>query len=269
MFTSTTPLTQVTQLTQLTKDPLSPEALSALSQTAPSWLEILTQFAQSTSGQALRTFLCTRQQIGVTIYPPDPLCCLAYTPLDQVKVVILGQDPYHGPGQAEGLAFSVPSNQKPPPSLRNIFKEVRRDVDAHAHTHGFPLPNTQPDFIKPSLWNWAKQGVLLWNTVLTVEATQPASHTKQGWEVLTEIVLRALLAHSTRYQQPLVFLLWGTHAQRCAHGLTGPYSLTLQANHPSPLSALRPPHPFIGCGHFSKTNRFLEAHGQNPIQWLV
>jgi uracil-DNA glycosylase len=258
-------------MTQLTEDPLSPKALSTLSQTAPSWLEILTPFAQSPSGQALRTFLCTRQKMGATIYPPDPLRCLAHTPFDQVRVVILGQDPYHGPGQAEGLAFSVSSDKKPPPSLRNIFKEVKQDMAAHILLplkKPFNLVSPASVTPSPSLWDWAKQGVLLWNTVLTVEAGRPGSHTKQGWEILTDIVLRTLLSASTPHKRPLVVLLWGTHAQRCAHGLNGPYCLTLQANHPSPLSALRPPQPFMGCGHFSKTNRFLEAHGHAPIQWL-
>jgi uracil-DNA glycosylase len=183
------------------------------------------------------------------------------TPLHTIKVVILGQDPYHGLGQAEGLAFSVPSGGRPPPSLRNIFKEIARDPGLVAAA---PSGARVPD---ASLARWARQGVLLLNTCLTVEADAPASHAKRGWEVLTDAIVQRLAAQ----QAPLVFLLWGAHAQAkrqlIDNSPTAAQHLVLTANHPSPLSALRPPVPFIGCGHFGKANDFLQQRGLAPIRW--
>jgi uracil-DNA glycosylase len=158
--------------------------------------------------------------------------------------VILGQDPYHGRGQAEGLAFSVASGVKIPPSLRNIYKERLRDVG---------IPSSQDG----SLISWARQGVLLLNTTLTVEDGQPASHAKRGWEQLTD----SLISTCAEQSRPIVFMLWGGHAQAkqaliAAHN-TDQRHLVLMANHPSPLSALRPPQPFIGCGHFSAARQHL------------
>jgi uracil-DNA glycosylase len=167
-----------------------------------------------------------------------------------VHAVILGQDPYHGPGQAEGLAFSVPEGVKLPPSLRNIYKELHCDS-------GKPLPASG------SLVRWASHGVLMLNAVLTVEDGQPGSHAKRGWEVLTDAVLAEVARHAT----PCVYLLWGAYAQAKA-GLIesvaarhGRDALLLQANHPSPLSASRPPVPFLGCGHFAQARAWLAAHG--------
>ncbi len=163
-------------------------------------------------------------------------------------MVILGQDPYHGRGQAHGLAFSVPPGVRVPPSLRNIFKEIERDLGTPPPA--FPVPGG-------SLVHWAEQGALLLNTVLTVEEAQPGSHAKRGWEVLTD----ALIAHVAGEAQPVVFMLWGAHAQSKRALITAPQHLVLCANHPSPLSALRPPVPFIGCGHFGKARAFRRAHG--------
>jgi len=168
--------------------------------------------------------------------------------------VILGQDPYHGPGQAQGMAFSVPDDCKRPPSLRNIFNEIARDY---------------PDLSVPAgndLSPWADQGVLLLNTALTVEDGQPASHAKRGWETVTD----ALIAHVARDSSPKVFMLWGAHAQ-AKRLLLPPDSghLVLMSNHPSPLSARRPPVPFLGCGHFRATNDWLRDQGKNPIDWRL
>jgi len=232
---------------------------------APDWQPTLQHFWSSPAAQGLSRFIQARLEAGATIYPPQPLRALALTPLSQVRVVILGQDPYHGPGQAEGLAFSVAPGVRPPPSLRNIFKELVRDQAAHAAS-AVPADG--------SLVRWAQQGVLLLNTCLTVEDGQPASHAKQGWEVLTDELIKAVI----RSKGPVVFLLWGAHAQRmgdvvraqgalavdeCSPGR----HLVLCANHPSPLSALRPPQPFLGCGHFSRANAFLQRNGQPPIIW--
>jgi uracil-DNA glycosylase len=176
---------------------------------------------------------------GATIFPPQPLRALALTAPESVRVVILGQDPYHGRGQAEGLAFSVAPGIALPPSLRNIFKELQRDL-------GEPVP----PFPSPggSLVRWARQGVLLLNTCLTVEEGQPASHAGKGWEVLTDAIIRQVSDRS----EHVVFMLWGSHAQSKRKLIDASRHLILCANHPSPLSALRPPTPFIGCGHFSQ-----------------
>lgn len=217
---------------------------------APDWRPVLDAFAASATGRQLRDFLCGRLAAGATVYPPQPFRALELTPLATVRLVILGQDPYHGPGQAEGLAFSVAPGVKLPPSLRNIFKELQRDLGLPVPAHG-------------SLTGWARQGVLLLNTSLTVEDGQPASHAKQGWETLTDALIGAVAASAS----PCAYLLWGAHAQAKA-GLIettaarhGRDALVLQANHPSPLSASRPPVPFIGCGHFGTAQRWLAARG--------
>ncbi|MBT9491275.1 MAG: uracil-DNA glycosylase, partial [Paucibacter sp.] len=210
-------------------------------------------WAQSPAGQQLHNFLTQRRAAGATIYPPEPLRALRLTSLSQTRVVILGQDPYHGEGQAEGLAFSVPDGVKPPPSLRNIFKELQRDL------------GQQPP-MSASLMPWAERGVLLLNSALTVEAGAPASHAKKGWEALTDGLIHAAAADAA----PKVFMLWGAHAQAkgALIAAAGPQHLILQANHPSPLSALRPPVPFIGCGHFSQAQAWLAARGRT-LSWAL
>ena len=228
-----------------------------------SWQEVLAAFWGSATGQGLRAYLAQRLAQGTCIYPPEPLRALTLTPLSQVRVVILGQDPYHGPHQAQGLSFSVAPGVKIPPSLRNIFKELQRDLNQ-------PVPQTG------SLEAWAKRGVLLLNTCLTVEDGQPACHAKRGWEHLTD----ALLAEVARTAPACVYMLWGGHAQAKAEliareavaqqaGFVGlregggakREALVLKANHPSPLSARRPPVPFIGCGHFRT------AQTVTPVDW--
>jgi uracil-DNA glycosylase len=207
----------------------------------------------STAGRSLLGFVAARQRAGATIYPAPLLRALELTPRDAVCVVVLGQDPYHASGQAEGLAFSVPPGQRMPPSLRNVCRELQRDL-------GLPAPTTG------HLGGWARQGVLLLNTCLTVEAGRPASHAGHGWEALTDSIIQCL----AQDEAPKVFLLWGRHAQaqapivasRPGHGL-------LQSNHPSPLSATRDPLPFLGNGHFSAANRFLAANGRAPIDWRL
>lgn len=177
-------------------------------------------------------------------------CC----PPDDVTVVILGQDPYHGPGQADGLAFSVPRGQAVPPSLRNVFKERWTDLGVAPPPHG-------------DLTAWAQQGVLLLNTSLTVEDGQAGSHARWGWEVLTD----RLVAQVAERTEPVVFMLWGAHAQakQALIDAAAPDGrhLVLQANHPSPLSAMRPPRPFLGCDHFAQANAFLAQAGQKTVDW--
>ena len=221
---------------------------------AADWQALWSAFAASAAGQALFQRVGERLAAGARIYPPQPLRMGAHLPLAEVRVVILGQDPYHGPGQAEGLAFSVPEGVKIPPSLRNIFKEIQRESQT-------PLPASG------HLGRWVAQGVLLLNTVLTVEEGLPASHAQWGWEKWTDRVITAL----AQREQPLVFMLWGAHAQAklalIREADPGARHRVLQANHPSPLSALRGPTPFLGCGHFSAANAFLRENGQLPINW--
>jgi uracil-DNA glycosylase len=217
------------------------------------WRPVTEAFRASDAGRRLIGFVDGRVAAGATVFPPEPLRALALTPLDSVRVVILGQDPYHGVGQAEGLAFSVPLGVKPPPSLRNLFKEYQRDL-------GLPPPAS------PSLRPWAGRGVLLLNTTLTVEEGRPASHAKQGWEALTDGLIDAVVGGA----KPVAFLLWGAHAQaRAARVLAaGRGHAVWRANHPSPLAALRPPVPFIGCGHFSAAARFLADTGE-AFDWRL
>ena len=213
---------------------------------APGWQPLVDAFFASASGQNLLGFLRERLEAGAVIFPPQPLRALERTPPEQVRVVILGQDHDHGRGQAEGLAFSVAPGIAFPPSLRNIFKELERDLGTPAPA--FPHPGG-------SLVRWASNGVLLLNTCLTVEEGQPASHSGHGWELLTDAVIR----HLSGIGRPLVFMLWGAHAQgKRALIDTGRHQV-LVANHPSPLSALRPPLPFIGCGHFGQARAWRDA----------
>ncbi|MGS5089189.1 uracil-DNA glycosylase [Hydrogenophaga sp. A37] len=204
----------------------------------------------SASGQSLRHFLQQRLDSGAVVYPPQPLRALDLTPLSQVRVVILGQDPYHGRGQAEGLAFSVAPGERIPPSLRNMYKELQRDLGLVPPANG-------------SLVHWAEQGVLLLNTCLTVEDGLPASHAGQGWEVLTDAVIRCC----SETGSPKVFLLWGAHAQKKSALIDGGRHRVLCANHPSPLSASRGPMPFLGCGHFGEVDRWLRAQGLSGVAW--
>ncbi len=215
---------------------------------APGWQPLVDGFFASPAGVQLLAFLRERLAAGASIFPPQPLRALELTPPETVRVVILGQDPYHGRGQAHGLAFSVAPGVALPPSLRNIFKEIERDLGQPPPA--FPVPGG-------SLVAWAERGALLLNTTLTVEEGQPASHARRGWELLTD----ALIAHVAAQPQPVVFMLWGAHAQSKRVLITAPQHLVLCANHPSPLSALRPPVPFIGCGHFGQARAFRRAHG--------
>ena len=236
---------------------------------APDWQPLWHQFLASPAGQQLGRWLQAQLDAGALVYPAQPLRALALTPLAQVRVVILGQDPYHGPGQADGLAFSVPEGQRAPPSLRNIQAELQREFGGGHRA--------------ASLESWAQQGVLLLNTCLTVQAGQAASHANQGWGPFTQAVLRACATQG----RPKAFLLWGRHAQSaalCAQQAAAqsadpgaaqaaaqqgaPQHLWLRANHPSPLAARRPPQPFIGCGHFGAVNRWLQARGEKSIDWL-
>ncbi len=219
--------------------------------TAADWQPLLQPFWASATGQGLARFVQGRLAAGAVIYPAQPLRALELTALADVEVVILGQDPYHGPGQAEGLAFSVPEGVRLPPSLRNIFQELARDL-------GGALPASG------SLRHWAQQGVLLLNTCLTVEQGSPASHAKKGWETLTDALISACSAH----ESPRAFLLWGAHAQSKVGLIDASRHLVLQANHPSPLSARRLPVPFIGCGHFGQVQRWLEKKSRKNLHWL-
>ena len=207
-------------------------------------------FLASATGRRLDAFVRARLEAG-PVFPADPLRALRLTPLAQARVLILGQDPYHGPGQAQGLAFSVSPGTPVPPSLRNILKERARDLG--------PVAGPGP---RDSLESWAAQGVLLLNSVLTVDQGRAASHARQGWEVFTAQVVQALKSRS----RPMVFMAWGAHAQALCQDVPARH-LLLAANHPSPLSATQPPRPFIGCGHFGAANRWLREQGEQAIVW--
>ncbi|UJJ30732.1 uracil-DNA glycosylase [Halopseudomonas maritima] len=214
-----------------------------------SWLgELQGEFEQPYM-QQLRSFLQQEKAAGKTTFPPGPQVfnALNSTALDQVRVVIIGQDPYHGPGQAHGLSFSVPPGVRTPPSLQNIFKEINRDL-------GLPIPP------HGCLQSWAEQGVLLLNAVLTVEQAQAGSHAKRGWERFTSKVIEVVNAR----REHCVFLLWGSYAQRKGEQIDRERHCVLTSVHPSPLSAHR---GFIGNGHFSAANDYLVSHGQAPIDW--
>ena len=200
----------------------------------------------------LRQFLAEEKKLGKTIYPPAPDYFNAFntTPLSQVKVVILGQDPYHGVGQAHGLCFSVRRGIAVPPSLHNIYRELSTDVGATPVRHG-------------DLSTWAEQGVLLLNSVLTVEAGQAASHQGRGWELFTDEVIKVLNDEC----EHLVFLLWGSYAQKKGQHIDTEKHLVLKAVHPSPMAANRG--GFFGCKHFSQANAYLQQHGLEPINWAL
>lgn len=221
----------------------------------PSWKEPLSGEFASPYMAALREFLVAEKQAGKPIFPAGSewFRALDLTPLDDVRVVILGQDPYHGPGQAHGLCFSVRPGTRVPPSLVNIYREMEADLGISPARHGF-------------LEHWAKQGVLLLNSVLTVERGLAASHQGRGWERFTDAVIRLVNAR----EEPAVFVLWGSHAQKKAAFVDsidrGGRHLVLRAPHPSPLSAHS---GFFGCRHFSKANAFLESRGQTPIDWAL
>ena len=214
------------------------------------WKEILWDEFQSPYFSELKEFLVAEKK-RYTVYPPGKLIFNAFrhTPFDQVKVVILGQDPYHGPGQAHGLCFSVPPGIAPPPSLVNILKELQNDLGIPVPTHG-------------NLEKWADQGVLLLNATLTVRAGQAGSHQNKGWEAFTNKVI----SHVSWKKSAVVFLLWGRYAQAKETLVDGAKHLVLKAPHPSPFSAHS---GFFGCRHFSRANAFLEQQGMNPIDWSL
>jgi uracil-DNA glycosylase len=216
-----------------------------------SWKTPLLPEFQAEYMAQLKAFLADERDKGKTIFPPetDWFRALDLTPLDKVRVVILGQDPYHGSGQAHGLCFSVLPGVRPPPSLVNIYKELENDLGLTRPRHGF-------------LEHWAQQGVLLLNSVLTVEMAKAASHQKLGWERFTDAVIRLVNAKD----EPVVFLLWGAYAQKKAAVVDASKHLILKAAHPSPLSAHN---GFLGCRHFSKCNAYLDAKGMAPIDWSL
>ncbi len=215
----------------------------------PSWLKPLQAEFEKDYMVALRAFLLERRQQEATIYPPGSRWFAAFntTPFDQVRVVILGQDPYHGPGQAHGLCFSVLPDVRVPPSLRNIYKELNSDLSIKPPHHG-------------CLITWAQQGVLLLNATLTVEHGEAGAHQGKGWEQFTDQAIRIL----SQQRDGLVFMLWGSFAQKKAALIDQNRHLILKSVHPSPLSAHR---GFLGCGHFSAANQYLQQQGLQPIDW--
>ena len=218
----------------------------------PAWQEVLGPVKHADFFQQLMARIDAERAAGKAIYPPasEVFNALTLTPLDNVKVVILGQDPYHGPGQAHGLCFSVQSGVKTPPSLVNIYKELAQDIE------GFHIPE------HGNLTAWAEQGVLLLNTVLTVEQGKAHSHAKWGWETFTDAVIKSV----NDTQHGVVFLLWGSHAQKKGQSIDTQKHYVLSAPHPSPLSAHR---GFLGCRHFSQTNTLLSQQGKTPVNWQV
>lgn len=217
----------------------------------PEWLDHLQHEFNQDYMQALSAFLRDEKAAGKTIFPAGDniFAALNTTPLSQVKVVILGQDPYHGPGQAHGLSFSVPQGVAIPPSLRNIYKELNGDLGLDIPSHGY-------------LNAWAEQGVLLLNSVLTVEQANAASHQRQGWERFTDQVIQVV----NQQCENVVFLLWGAYAQKKGKVIDVSRHLVLNAPHPSPLSAHR---GFLGCRHFSKANEYLQTNARSAIDWQI
>lgn len=217
----------------------------------PSWLAHLEPEFELPYMQHLKQFLVAEKKAGKVIYPESKNIFNAFnsTPLENVKVVILGQDPYHGPHQAHGLCFSVLPGVATPPSLQNIYKEIQRDFHYPIPKHGF-------------LQSWADQGVFLLNATLTVEQGRAGSHQGQGWEQFTDRAIQTVNAQ----REGVVFLLWGSYAQKKGQYIDGRKHLILRAPHPSPLSAHR---GFIGCGHFSQTNNYLKDQGQQPVDWRL
>ena len=217
----------------------------------PSWKARIGDWLLRPEMRGLSGFLRERKAAGAQVFPPGPRIFAAFdaTPFDQAKVVILGQDPYHGPGQAHGLCFSVLPGVPVPPSLDNIFKEIQRDLGIARPDHGCLTP-------------WAQRGVLLLNAVLTVEDGRAGAHQGKGWEGFTDHVIETL----AREREGLVFLLWGSYAQAKGKVIDPRRHRVLRAPHPSPLSAHR---GFIGCGHFSQANAYLQSHGIAPIDWRL
>lgn len=218
---------------------------------AEDWKQALGDEFEQSYMQELRAFLLAEKAAGKVVYPPGPLIfnALNSTPLSRVKVVIIGQDPYHGPGQAHGLCFSVQPGVRTPPSLQNMYKEIQRDL-------GYPIPG------HGSLQSWADQGVLLLNAVLTVTQAQAGAHANRGWERFTSRIIELL----NEQCEHLVFMLWGSYAQKKGQQIDASRHCVLKSVHPSPLSAYR---GFIGCGHFSTANEYLLEHGREPIDWRV
>ncbi len=217
----------------------------------PSWKEVLQDEFQKNYFQKLRQFIKTEKKKGKTIYPPGSLIFNAFnkTPFHKVKAVILGQDPYHGKGQAHGLCFSVPEGIKQPPSLKNILQELHNDT-------GVPQPQSG------DLTPWAEQGVFLLNAILTVEAKKPASHRKKGWQRFTNTVIYRL----SQERKGIIFLLWGNFAKDKQSLIDQSKHYILTAPHPSPYSAK---YGFFGCQHFSQTNKILERQNKTPIDWRI
>ncbi|GAA6138009.1 uracil-DNA glycosylase [Arenicella sp. 4NH20-0111] len=217
----------------------------------PSWLSQLSNELKKDYMQSLIAFIDAERKSGKTIYPAENqvFAALNMTALETVKVVILGQDPYHGPNQAHGLSFSVPQGEKVPPSLRNIYKELSGDLGLRVPTHGF-------------LKSWADQGVLLLNSVLTVRQAEAGSHQGKGWETFTDAIIDSV----NREQSGVVFMLWGAYAQKKGSVIDTDRHLILKASHPSPLSAHR---GFLGCQHFSRANTYLKALDRTPINWQI
>lgn len=220
-------------------------------QLAEDWKQALGDEFQQSYMQQLRSFLLDEKAAGKVIYPPGPLIfnALNSTPLEQVKVVIIGQDPYHGPNQAHGLCFSVQPGVRTPPSLQNIYKEIERDLGYPIPAHGY-------------LQSWAEQGVLLLNAVLTVAQGQAGAHANRGWERFTSRVIEILNSEC----EHLVFMLWGNYAQKKGQHIDESRHCVLKSVHPSPLSAHR---GFIGCGHFSAANAYLLENAREPIDWRL
>ncbi|CAM5403018.1 uracil-DNA glycosylase [Rhodanobacter lindaniclasticus] len=220
-------------------------------QLEPSWKARIGDYLQRPEMQALAAFLRAEKQAGKHIFPPGPeiFAAFEHTPFDAVRVVILGQDPYHGPGQAHGLCFSVRPGVRVPPSLENIFKELQREPGIARPDHGCLTP-------------WAERGVLLLNSVLTVEEGRAGAHANRGWEGFTDAAIDAL----NHGRAGLVFLLWGAYAQRKGRLIDADRHCVLKSVHPSPLSAHR---GFLGCGHFAAANRYLASRGEPPIDWSL
>jgi len=217
----------------------------------PSWKARIGDYLLRPQMQALADFLRAEKQAGKSIYPPGPeiFAAFEHTPFEAARVVILGQDPYHGPGQAHGLCFSVRPGVQVPPSLNNIFKEIQRDLGIDRPDHGCLTP-------------WADRGVLLLNSVLTVEQGRAGAHQGKGWEGFTDAAIDVL----NRGREGLVFLLWGAYAQRKGQLIDESRHCVLRSVHPSPLSAHR---GFLGCGHFSAANHYLQSRGKQPIDWSL
>lgn len=216
-----------------------------------SWKALLTSEFEKDYMKSLKAFLQAELQAGKTIFPKgsEYFSALDLTPVDKVKVVIIGQDPYHGPGQAHGLSFSVKPGVKIPPSLVNIYKEQEEDLGIKQPGHGY-------------LASWAEQGVLMLNAVLTVQAHNAASHQGKGWETFTD----AIISELNQAHEGLVFILWGSYAQKKGKKIDRNKHMVLAGPHPSPLSAYR---GFFGCKHFSKANEYLQSHGKEPINWQI